>query len=355
MGVTRLISFRPARHVLRRALGAPFRDIEAAAVDRWQIAPEEKRWVRPAIFLREQLDLIRGVEFGTVDEVVKDFEGGFETTEPATHGLRLQGVDLVDGVLYCGEAARHLRRRARPMPACWIGEEVAAASLYESWIGNQWFGNWLLGDTLTYRLAESMGNPVTTRMASSGHMARYEQLLGMAPRRIERARFEELILFNDMSHNSHMAARARDFRARVLDGRAHASHPGVYLLRRNGGIPRSLVNEAALTTMLAERYGFTVLDPMDASVDEVAAACAGARVVAGIEGSHLCHGMMVMPDDACLLVLQPPYRVVSFLKAITDYRGQEFAFVVGDGGDEPFSVDLGDVERTLALVAARRA
>ncbi len=180
--------------VLRRALGARFLDIESAAVDRWQIAPEERRWVRPAIFLREQLDLIRGVEFGTVDEVVRDFEGGFETLEPATHGFRLKGVDLVDGVLYCGEATRHLRRRARPMPACWIGEEVATASMYESWIGNQWFGNWLLGDTLTYRLAEAQGNPVTTRMASSGHMARYEQLLGMVPRRIERARFEELIL-----------------------------------------------------------------------------------------------------------------------------------------------------------------
>lgn len=355
MGVLPLISFRPARHVLRRALGGPFVDIEAAATDRWQIAPEERRWVRPALFLHTQLDLIRGVEFGTVDEVVRDFEGGFETTEPATHGFRLRNVDLVDGVLYCGEAARHLRRRARPRPAYWIGEEVATAALYESWIGNQWFGNWLLGDTLTYRLAEAAGAPVTTRMASSGHMARYEQLLGMTPRRLERARFEELTLFNDMSHNSHMADRARDFRDRVLQGKEFPSHPGVYLLRRAGGIPRTLANEAALTEMLAKRHGFTILDPMAVSVDEIAAACAGARVVAGIEGSHLCHGMMVMPDDACLLVLQPPYRVVSFLKAITDYRGQEFAFVIGNDGDEPFTVDLGDVERTLALVAERRA
>lgn len=355
MGVTRLISFRPARHVLRRALGAPFLDVEATAVERWQIAPEERRWVRPAIFLREQLDLIRGVEFGTVDEVVRDFEGGFETVEPASQGFRLRGVDLVDGVLYSGEAARHLKRRARPMPACWIGEEVATASLYESWVGNQWFGNWLLGDTLTYRLAEAAGSPVTTRLISSGHMARYEALLGMRPRRLDRARFDELILFNDMPHNSHMAARARDFRERVVGGKVHAAHPGVYLLRRYGGIPRSLANEAALTEVLAGRHGFTILDPMAATVDEIAAACAGARVVAGIEGSHLCHGMMVMPDDACLLVVQPPYRVVSFLKAITDYRGQEFAFVVGNSGDEPFSVDIGDVERTLALIEARGA
>lgn len=353
--MTRLISFSPARHVLRRALGGTFLDIETAAVDRWQVAPEERRWVRPALFLREQLDLIRGVEFGTVDEVVRDFEGGFETTEQATHGLRLRGVELVDGVLYCGETARHLRRRARPRPAYWIGEEVATAALYESWIGNQWFGNWLLGDTLTYRLAEATGSPVTTRMESSGHMARYEQLLGMKPRRLARARFDELILFNDLSHNSNMAARARDFRDRVLQGRTFPSHPGVYLLRRTGGVPRSLANEAAVTEMLATRHGFTILDPMAVSVDEIAAACAGARVVAGIEGSHLCHGMMVMPDDACLLVLQPPYRVVSFLKAITDYRGQEFAFVVGNGGDEPFTVDPSHVERTLALVAESQA
>lgn len=47
------------------------------------------------------------------------------------------------------------------------------------------------------------------------------------------------------------------------------------------------------------------MDPSTASVAEILAACAGARVIAGIEGSQLAHGMMVMPDDATFFAIFP--------------------------------------------------
>jgi capsular polysaccharide biosynthesis protein len=110
------------------------------------------------------------------------------------------------------------------------------------------------------------------------------------------------------------------------------------------------LNEAQIAEALMSRRGFKVLDPMKATVAEIIEACAGARVVAGVEGSHLVHGLISMPPDAALFVIQPPQRVLSVLKHATDRQGQRFSFVVASGGKDEFSVRLDEVERTLDLL-----
>ncbi len=61
----------------------------------------------------------------------------------------------------------------------------------------------------------------------------------------------------------------------------------------------------------------------------IVAACAGARVVIGVEGSQLVHGVNVASAWGCLLTLQPPNRFVSYYKYLTDRDYQHFGFVVG--------------------------
>ncbi len=92
-----------------------------------------------------------------------------------------------------------------------------------------------------------------------------------------------------------------------------------------------------------------MLDPGRASVAELIDACAGARIVAGVEGSHLVHGLTLMPAEARLLAIQPPDRTVSVLKLITDRQGQEYGLVVGRGSNGAFSADIGEIEQTLDL------
>jgi hypothetical protein len=58
---------------------------------------------------------------------------------------------------------------------------------------------------------------------------------------------------------------------------------------------------------------------------------------------------MLMPADACLLVLQPPSRVVSVLKMLTDLQGQTFAFIVGEGSSEEFTLNWRELDATLDL------
>ena len=116
---------------------------------------------------------------------------------------------------------------------------------------------------------------------------------------------------------------------------------------------RVLTNERAIAERLAEHRGFRVLDPMISTVEEIVNACGGARIIMGVEGSHLVHGLMVMPPEAVLFVIQPPDRVVSVLKLFTDRQEQAYALVVGQGTDEEFSAEWTEIDRTLDLALNR--
>lgn len=132
---------------------------------------------------------------------------------------------------------------------------MARGALYESWVGNRWFGNWLSDDCLAYPLVVGAGEVLTTRPAA-GHVPDYEARLGMAPRRITDARFEELVLVNDHANNRHREARARAMRDRLLAGMQVVDHPGIYLLRGRTGDPRVLVNEMAIAERLERERAF---------------------------------------------------------------------------------------------------
>jgi hypothetical protein len=342
-----MISFKPVWDALGRC-----RELMEVAEHRWEIGPSEHFHVPPARFLPGQLDRIQGTEFGDLEQVLKDFNGGFVSSEPATFGYRLKNVDLVDGVLYSEKGVRHLRRRRNRVPAYVVPNEISAGAIYESWLGNRWFGNWLTDDCPRYQLAAKYGTPVTTLMEPQGHVPDYEARLGMTPKRIDRAHFSELIFFEDFfTKNSERKNRAGRVRDLLATSAPQDRHPGVFLLRGKTGAERFLVNETEIAERLATDKGFQVIDPAKSSVEEIIAACAGAGVVIGVEGSHLAHGLAVMSPGATLFVIQPPTRVTSVLKFVTDRQGMGYAFVVGSGEVNGFTVDMDDINRTLDLVA----
>lgn len=338
-------SLRPAVHALRGIFGG-LPDLTTMAVERWIVAEGTPVEVRKARCLPGQIERIACAAFGSREEVVRDFRGGFESRQSPTMAYQMRHVLLFDGILHADGAWRHLRARSRQLPIARDIEERSSGSLYESWPGNRWFGNWLVDDCLTYRLAENVGEPVTTQMPV-GHMRSYERALGMAPERVQAAWFDDFVLFDDHAHNENRRARADDLRQRLVGG-GSPCHPGVYLLRGQSGDRRILGNEYAIVERMVRR-GFRVIDPTTSSLDEIVEACAGARIVAGIEGSHLVHGLMTMPRGAGLFVIQPPDRAVSVLKLTTDRQCQDFGFVMGKGTNEAFSADIDEIERTLDL------
>ena len=174
----------------------------------------------------------------------------------------------------------------------------------------------------------------------------------MRPRRIGDTRFDELIVIDDHANNNHRKGRAQDMRRRLLRGRNTLPTPGVFLVRGRHGSARVLENEEQIASRLAAEYGFRVMQPEDHSVDALIEACGQARIIAGVEGSQLAHGLAVMPAGGTLLTLQPPDRATTAMKLLTDRWQQRFAIVIGQGVAESFSVDWGDVARTLDRIGA---
>jgi hypothetical protein len=340
-----MISFRPLLDLLGRL--SP--NLNEFSLERWEIGASEERFIPPARFLPGQLERIQATKFLELDRVLSDFHGGFEAVDGPTSGFLLRDVDLVDGVLYASSGVRHLRPRKWRRPAYVVPAEVTNGSLYESWWGNRWFGNWLSDDCPRYLLAERFGMPVTTSIRPFGHQSAYEAIIGITPRRFERVHFNELVVFEDFNKSHERQSRAHKVRTLLTSSTSYTTHPGVYLVRGNTGERRVLSNEAQIAERLSRERGFLVLDPSAVRVEEIIRACAGARVVAGVEGSHLVHGLAVMSPGTVLFVIQPPTRVTSVLKFVTDRQDLVYSFVVALGNHEEFSVAWEDVDRTLDL------
>jgi hypothetical protein len=172
----------------------------------------------------------------------------------------------------------------------------------------------------------------------------------MKPFRVRDAFFRELVIFDDLCQNRNKHLRFRAMGEKLLSHVEYNEHPGVFILRGGTGELRLLRNELELAEYLRVRRGFRVIDPAKSDVPTIVAACAGARTVIGIEGSHLIHGVNVLQPGGSLLVLQPPNRFLCFFKYLTDRDHQNFAFVVGSPDGDGFRIDPEEVERTLDLL-----
>lgn len=347
-----MLTLRPLLNMLRRRLGGSIPDIAARAVERWEVSPASEVALPPVIALPGQIDRIKRTEFGSLHDVLASFGSKPHQLEGPTIAYRLRDVDFVDGVLSCRGSERHLRKRSRrtALGHTRPGTHLTG-TLYESWIGNRWFGNWLLNDCLTYRLAEAHGQPVTSAAApGAGHVAQYTESLSMAPLRVEDVHFDELILFEDLQNNAGRLARAQDMRERLLSGLNPKPSPGVFLLRGKSGDARLMRNETEIADRLAAEYGFRVMYPFDHSVDDLAEACGGTCFIVGVEGSHLTHGVAAMPPGGTVLTLQPADRVTTSLKLLSDRWQQRYAMIISEGGAEDFEIDWKDVQRTLDLI-----
>lgn len=315
------------------------------------ISSSENYRFPPAIHLPHQIGRIRRTIFGDINQTILALTSNSDERIGPTLCARFKDVILHDGVLYKKGAALHLRPRSRRLPSLRRPPTIRSGAIYDSWNGLRYFGNWLIDDCETYRLAETVGRPVTIHMETSGHRQQYEHRLGIAPLRTDFAHFSELFLFQDMPNSASKRARAADQRQRLLATIPRVDpHPGVFLMRGKTGTARVLINEEALAETLAERYGFRVLRILDHPVEELIKACAGAKVLVGVEGSQLVHALAVMPPGGTVLALIPPDRVTAALKLMTDRLGLNFAFVIGEGATSGFHINLNEIEATLELL-----
>jgi hypothetical protein len=281
-------------------------------------------------------------------------EGG-PADHTATRGFLLKDVWLIDGALYKGgRGYSWLTPRTDRLPQLRVDCEIERGALFCTAMGNKYFGQWLMDDCATYSMAEEEGVPVMTNQAVNVHTPAYEGWLDMKPVRLHNAHFQELVIFEDFGQNRHKHRRFRAMSEKLLSHVKVRAHPGVFILRGTTGEARLLRNELALAERLRDRRGFRIVDPAKSDVPTIVAACAGAKTVMGVEGSHLIHGVLLLEQGGAILTLQPPNRFVTVFKHLADRDGQHFGFVVGRPEADGFLIDPDEVDRTLDLFPDRK-
>lgn len=339
----------PVRALARRLLGRPSTPLAAVAARSWEIAPAETTVIPPALFLPNQLERITGWEFAS-EHPARVLQGGVTAHHGPTRAFLLENAWLLDGVLYKEGASELLTPSFRRRVHFQVEREVERAAVFGSYVGNRFFGNWLMDDCVTYPLAAAEGEPITTPIGGNAHQPGYEAWLDMSPIRPQTAFLRRAVVFQDVPQNGSKHRRFRELNRKLLAHVESRPHPGVFLLRGGSGQRRMLVNEREIAQHLRDRHGFRVVDPEQADLPSIMATCAGAQVVAGVEGSQLLHGIMVLQPGGALLTLQPPNRLVTVLKDLTDRDRQLFALVVGKPHGCDFHVPVEEVERTLEMI-----
>lgn len=254
--------------------------------------------------------------------------GGHLFTPRAMHRLGVNSLPLL---------ARRTRR---------IRDAVLASTNY----GIRYFGHWMTDDLPLTMAAQQLGTPVSGLQNPTAHQMQYLALLDLQIDVAENVFLDKIIVLDDVGQNTFKRERYASIRERVRSRltQCHRDNPGVLLLRGRTGAWRTLLNEEAVADAVRQR-GFKVLYPENCTASELAENCLDAKVVIGVEGSQLMHGVSLMSTSGTLFVLQPPSRFNAVLRGRCNCEGMRFAFQVGHlhGATRDFTIDIGAVNRML--------
>jgi len=338
---------RLAASILKRIPGTR-RTLQQIATRSWTIHPPQSQATPPAIYIEDDLSRVTGVQEHTTLPLELRKIRGCTAEHFATTAHEVRDVELLQGVLVKGAftmpAAPRSRRLLSPDPPP-IDQPCALSSTY---FGGVYFGHWMTDDLSLQLTAESLGEAVAVDRKPYGHEPGYYQLLDISRQSIPAARFSQLIVVEDMGQNPDKQRRYQELRGRM---RRHADpEPGrrVYIRRGVSGAlaARRLVNAGEVEALLASQ-GFSIIDPDTLSAQQIAAGLAGARLIVGVEGSHMLHAMYTMADDARLCIMQPPYRFYNVIKSYADALNMRYGFTVGDAHPEGFTIRTANLMEVL--------
>jgi hypothetical protein len=340
----------PLRYAALRLIGANGAAIPDVARRTWVVHPAITERRRPALFLVGQLDHIEGVQEETTLEFELARVLGGDVVHAATVGYEITDATVVGGSVYASRA--RIRLLPTPfLPAALrpVEEELDRAALDCTYVGNRYFGHWLLDDCPLHLLAREYAPPVGVARPAFTHEGDYVRLWGFERRWLRSARVRSLTVFQDHGQNPSKRVRHEWLRAQVLGRAPSRPWPGVYLRRGRSGVQRLLTNEDEVEDRLSRR-GFAIVDAEARTVEEILAVCAGTRAVVGVEGSQMAHALLgLAAPGGTIVALHPPWRFNNLFKDVSDCVGFNYAFVIGQRDIGGFRVDAGDLERTLDL------
>jgi len=141
----------------------------------------------------------------------------------------------------------------------------------------------------------------------------------------------------------------------MLRGRIKARFPRnsqsayVYLRRGHTGVLRTIQNEQDIVKTLSKR-GFTIVDIASDTLEQIIGTLLNTKIVVSLEGSHVTHCTLTVPENSNLLVLEPPDRFSGVHRSQAGSLGIRFGFVVGQNDTGGYHFPVADILRTIDLL-----
>ena len=327
------------------------RGIAECAAETRLISPGVTETPPRAIFLDGQLDRVTGVDDTSSHDLERLRLGGVPITHLPTQAFRIENAVFSSGRLFTHRLQDSQGGGQKRRPIVRITETLDSAAFPLNLYATLFFGHMIFDGAAAMMLAPAFAQTCIDAQVSAGmagHVDRYLEIFGLGHRAVRDVRVRNAWLFEDRGMNPHKSARLRSLgdSVRTLPGRR--SGHGVFFRRRGWGARRAPENEAELEEFFAAR-GFDIVDAAGLSVDEIIARIHGARVLVGVEGSGLTHGMLAMPPGATVVMLMPPWRLNNMMKDYSDGLGLRHAFVIGSIGRGGYVVDAEEILRTMDL------
>jgi hypothetical protein len=337
---------------VRRILAGRALEVVAHASAEWTLCGEEPFVRRPALFLDGALEKIKAVSpWRSASFEMKSVHG-----EPGVHhptkAFLLRNVQIAGPFIYVkGSKMRPGFGKNGALVRATTIHRFKEAHLVSCSTGTEFFGCYLMDEFPLMLIDPDYEFNIASVSNHYGHGPGYRELVQIADAPVVSYGFvDALTIYSDHAQNSLKEKRYRMLRDRVSARlRSQAPAAGVFLKRGVTGERRVLRNEPEIEAIVRE-YGFDVVDPSQLTSFEIARRTFGAKVVVGVEGSHLSHAIYSMADDAAFLVIQPPNRFSMSYKDFADGMGMPFAFVVGDEVDDGFVVAADELRATLDKV-----
>jgi hypothetical protein len=346
------MNFPMLKWALYRLCAGRTEDIRALATREWLLCPEEPATVKPAIYPKGALDRITKLSpWRTWESERRLIEGG-RFSHAASRAHLLENVDISGAMVYRGAGKQRHGFGPEKLLLADIGrrQEIADAHLLSNFAGSLAFANFLLDDLPLALVPDAGASAIVLASNSYSHAEGYRDLLALPrPPLVSSARVRHLTVYTDFAQNTFKATRYRELRDRLrrtMPVPTETGRRGVYLKRGATGERRLLTNEEEVEDLLRD-LRFDIVEPAMLSAAEIARRTLGARIVVGIEGSHLFHAAYTMADDGAFLVLQPPNRFAMTAKEYTDCLDMRCAFLVGRPVGPDFSVDLDELRLLL--------
>lgn len=317
-----------------------------------EIAPG-KTFLHPAaIFDEKDLSRITGTGPGTTLKLELQKIHEHYIHYPPTIAHTIDELALYNGNFFHKRFKHGVALGKGPIIAIVRTPTITGGVLSQSWLGTRFFGHWLHDDVPLNFTANSLGQAIGVPRSLTEHQIGYSNLFGVKIKELPRFGIvKEITIVDDRGYNDYKRQRLELMRSMVMTRFKSPIHKGVMIIRGTSGKMRNLVNEQEIADHL-RRAGFKIIDPSFDRFETIIRSVVNSRIVIGVQGSHLAHGLFGLIEGGSMIQLQPPFEFDNEFKNICDILSIKYGFVVGNSVSDGFRVEIAALDSLLERVLA---